>query len=174
MTTPRDPVGPRGRRLLVPACAGALLVAACGGTEPTDAPEPGETWARLLQLYCEDAHRCADDGESAYDPFRHGESVSECVELWHRWIGTPAEISTSVEAGRIDLDDDVVDLCLTLREGIACGEYWHTTASEDPTCGLLTGTVPVGGACTINADCVGGFPECFNGECVDHDADASD
>jgi hypothetical protein len=142
------------------------LAAACGDIEAAPA-DPADTWSQLLQLYCEDAHRCRDDGESAYDPLLHGATVGECLEMWHRRVGTPAELAASVEGGRIDFDAASVDPCLSAREGLECTAYWHDAASEDPTCGLFAGVVPVGGECTVNADCAGEWPECFNGACYE-------
>ncbi len=129
-----------------------ILVAAlagCGGGG--DDAELGD----LFETVCAKYFDCAasyPDGEAQFHEDL-GDTEEECVAAFRALVHAD-EIETSIDAGRIVVDDGALDECLGWYRTLGCEEVWSDEPQEPPACeSWLIGTVEDGDACTNSNDC---------------------
>lgn len=136
-----------------------VVLVACGGGKGGGVGSAGGAAQASLQLTCEMAFACEaefPDGGSSFEQL-FGTSEADCIERF-REVVDPAEIQASVGAGRIIYDAGDAQVCLDAREAATCAQFWGTDELElPPECQTaFVGTVQIGDACTIDADCATG------------------
>jgi hypothetical protein len=136
-----------------------IALAACGGGKGGGAGNAGGAVQASIDATCSKAFECRDEfppdqGVEFEQIF--GTSEAECVANFTEALD-PADVQESVAAGRVIFDAADAQVCLAAVNGVTCGQFFGDEPfTQPPECDTaFVGTVPSGGACTIDLDCAG-------------------
>lgn len=149
--------------LLASGCFSQHAVDDGGEPDATDAGARCDVATAPGALRCFRGRRCAAIGRQCETYFVEygGEPSLTC----HPAVPAGAYVADAVEAGTIVFDPDAAEECLAfeatacpLRAPLESYQMVLPGAARDACDRMFTGTVPLGGACRIGAECEGGFP----------------
>jgi hypothetical protein len=143
------------RAALVTASALTATLAACDDATLTVGDFVTESATRT----CGQVFACITGNPSAGPLSRYGATEAECrVKLGTLAPGTLDLLQASIDAGRITYRPADAQACLDALDTRTCAQLLGTDYFPWPApCeSMIEGTVPGGGACTLDEDCTGG------------------
>ena len=167
----------------------SMIGLGCGGASSTPASVghrdvgPRDALVAWQRAGCEKAHACrASFDETRFDTSfegLYGAAVGECAGRTETYVDetlTAADaeaLRSAIARGTYTFRAAEAEGCIE-RDRVAraaqdCDAFWTerlVSEFEDGACATFIGTVPVGGACQIDAECADDGSTCTDGTCV--------
>jgi hypothetical protein len=153
-------------RFVLPIAFAATLVA-CGGGGGLTVDELFDSQAATL---CAKAFECRDSwpGTDAEFEMEVGTDQADCEA---NLTANVQETIDSVEAGRLNFDEDAASECLSVLNGdvdaASCEDLWAGNLPDEPAvCDeIFSGAVEDGGECEFSEECASETSSCVNMTC---------